>query len=53
MGIYAAVLQAVGLLSGLGQLADPSRDRVGRALVDAELRARIRLRRSPATRADD
>jgi REP element-mobilizing transposase RayT len=53
MRIYAAVLHALGLLDGLGQLADPSRDRVGQALVDAELPAHIRLRRSPATRADD
>jgi hypothetical protein len=53
MGIYATVLQALGLLDGLGRLAGPSRDRVGQALVDAELPARIRLRHSPATRTDD
>ena len=43
MGIYAAVLQALGFLEGLDQLADPSRDEVGQALSSAELPKRIRM----------
>lgn len=46
IGIYAAVLQALGLLDGLGQLADPSRDAAGLALASDKLPERIRLRRS-------
>lgn len=53
IGIYAAVLQALGLLDRLGELADPSHDPVGQALADAELPARIRLRRPSAKRSDD
>ena len=47
LGIYAAVLQALGLLDGLGEIADIARDSVGQALVSAELPKRIRLKRSP------
>lgn len=43
MGIYTAVLQALGLLKGLEQLADPSRDEVGQALSSAELPKRVRM----------
>jgi transcriptional regulator with XRE-family HTH domain len=46
IGIYAAVLQALGLLYGLGELADISRDSVGQALASAELPKRIQLKRS-------
>jgi hypothetical protein len=53
IGIYAAVLQALGFLDRLGQLADPSHDPVGQALVDAQLPARIRLPRPSAKRSDD
>jgi hypothetical protein len=52
IGIYAAVLQALGLLEGLGQVADISQDSVGQALATAELPARARLRRPSAKRAD-
>jgi transcriptional regulator with XRE-family HTH domain len=52
MGIYAAVLQALGLLDGLGRIADISEDSVGQALASAELPARARLRR-PFTRRSD
>jgi hypothetical protein len=51
IGIYAAVLQALGLLEGLGAVADPSRDSVGQALVAAELPSRARMRR-PKGRTD-
>ena len=52
MGIYSAVLLALGLLDGLAQLADPARDPVGLALADAELPQRARIRRPKAERAD-
>ena len=52
IGIYAAVLQALGLLAPLGQLADISQDRVGQELSAAELPARTRLRRSSEKRSD-
>ena len=44
MGIYAAVLQALGLLSGLGDLAAPGQDEVGLSLADEALPKRVRLR---------
>lgn len=43
MGIYAAVLYALGLLEGVGRLADFAVDEVGRALADASLPKRVRL----------
>src|SRR5947207_14453305 len=42
IGIYAAVLQALGLLDGMGDIADISCDSVGQALATAELPARAR-----------
>lgn len=45
IGIYAAVLQALGLLEGLGMLADPSRDEAGIAIASGKLPERMRLRR--------
>ncbi|MGA3003488.1 MAG: helix-turn-helix domain-containing protein [Acetobacteraceae bacterium] len=45
IGIYAAVLQALGLLDGLGLLADPSKDEVGLAMASEQLPKRVRLRR--------
>lgn len=45
IGIYAAVLQALGLLEGLGGIADPSHDSVGQAMAAAELPSRARTRR--------
>jgi hypothetical protein len=44
VGIYAAVLQALGLLDGLGELADPSVDSVGQTMADESLPRRIRLK---------
>jgi len=46
MGIYASVLQALGLLDGLSQIADIGNDRVGQALASAELPKRIHLKRT-------
>jgi transcriptional regulator with XRE-family HTH domain len=45
IGIYAAVLQALGLLDGLGQLAEPGRDEVGLAIATERLPKRMRLPR--------
>jgi transcriptional regulator with XRE-family HTH domain len=45
IGIYAAVLNALGLLDGIGDLADFTHDTVGQALATAELPARARIRR--------
>lgn len=46
IGIYAAVLQALGLLESLGQVADPANDPVGQALADEALPQRVHLKRS-------
>jgi hypothetical protein len=46
IGIYAAVLQALGLLDGLLKVADAAQDTVGQALATAALPQRVRLRRS-------
>jgi flagellar motor component MotA len=46
MGIYAAVMHSLGLLDGLGQLADPSTDSVGQALANAFLPQRVRLKKA-------
>ncbi len=46
IGIYAAALHALGLLEGLGQLADPSRDSTGLALASENLPQRARLPRA-------
>jgi transcriptional regulator with XRE-family HTH domain len=45
IGIYAAVLQALGLLEGLGRVADISNDSVGQALASAELPKHVHLKR--------
>ncbi len=45
VGIYAGVLQALGLLDGLSQVADISHDRVGQALASADLPKRVHLKR--------
>lgn len=37
IGIYAGVLQALGLLAGLGQIADIGSDSVGQALASGDL----------------
>ncbi|NND73200.1 MAG: helix-turn-helix transcriptional regulator [Rhodothermales bacterium] len=45
IGIYASVLQALGLLDGLGDLADPSNDALGMSLASAGLPKRVRTPR--------
>jgi transcriptional regulator with XRE-family HTH domain len=47
VGIYAAVLQALGLLKGLELVADPGLDSEGLSIASANLPQRIRLRRPP------
>lgn len=44
LGIYAAVLQALGLLDRLAVVAAPSEDEVGLALAADDLPQRVRLK---------
>lgn len=44
LGIYAAVLFVLGLVDGLGNLADPSKDSVGQSIEERNLPTRVRLR---------
>jgi hypothetical protein len=53
IGIYGAVLLALGLLDGLGQIADIGQDKVGRALSAADLPLRSHIRRSKAKIQND
>lgn len=41
-GIYAAVLNALGLLDGLASLANPASDKVGMEISSTNLPGRIR-----------
>lgn len=52
IGIYASVLLALGLLDGLGQIADISNDRVGQALASAALPKHVHLKRPAETSHD-
>ncbi len=52
IGIYAAVLLALGLLDGLGEVADIGNDQVGQALASAELPRRVRLKRTSGMTGD-
>lgn len=52
IGIYAAVLQALGLLNELGDLADLARDKAGLALSSEKLPKRARLRPRDASHGD-
>jgi transcriptional regulator with XRE-family HTH domain len=45
IGIYAAVLQALGLLDGLGTLAEAYKDEAGLAIASDNLPKRARLPR--------
>lgn len=44
IGIYASVLQALGLLNGLEDVADIARDEVGQSLASASLPKRVHLK---------
>ena len=52
IGIYASVLQALGLLDGLGDVADIAQDEVGQSLASANLPKRVHLkgRTGPSSR---
>jgi hypothetical protein len=52
IGIYAGVLQALGLLEELSQVADISNDRVGQSLASAELPKHVHPKRSPGSSRD-
>ena len=52
IGIYAGVLQALGLLDGLSQVADISNDSIGQALTSADLPKHIHLKRPPGSSRD-
>lgn len=52
IGIYAAVLQALGLLDGLLEIADAARDTVGQSLATAALPQRVRLPRGGGGKGD-
>jgi hypothetical protein len=45
MGIYAGVMQALGLLEGLTNVADISNDSVGQALASSDLPKHVHLKR--------
>lgn len=49
MGIYAAVLNGLGLIDGLALVADISHDKVGQDLAEMALPKRARLPRKPGS----
>jgi transcriptional regulator with XRE-family HTH domain len=49
IGIYAAVLHALGLLDRLSQVADIAHDEAGQALANAQLPKHIHLKRPRAS----
>lgn len=53
IGIYAGVLQALGLLDGLSQVADIGNDVVGQSLASADLPKRAHPKRSPGSIRSD
>lgn len=52
IGIYAAVLHALGLLDALGQIADIGNDSVGQALASADLPKHIHVKRPAGSSRD-
>jgi transcriptional regulator with XRE-family HTH domain len=46
IGIYASVLQTLGLLDGLADVADPAKDEVGLRLSSGQLPERVRSPKS-------
>ncbi|MBX3139201.1 MAG: helix-turn-helix transcriptional regulator [Trueperaceae bacterium] len=53
MGIYASVLQALGLLENLGKLAGPGVDEIGLAHAEQALPRRARSKRNTSKGASD
>ena len=52
IGIYASVLQALGLLEGLSQIADIGNDSVGQALASADVPKHVHLKRPAGPSGD-
>lgn len=52
IGIYAGVLQALGLLDGLSQIADIGNDTVGQSLASAALPKHVHLKRTAGPSRD-
>ena len=52
IGIYAGVLQALGLLDGLSRIADIGNDNVGQALASAQLPRHVHLKRPAGSSRD-
>lgn len=52
IGIYASVLQVLGLLEGLNQIADIGNDSVGQALASADLPKHVHLKRPAGSSRD-
>jgi hypothetical protein len=52
IGIYASVLNALGLLDGLASIASPAHDQVGSALASEALPKRARLKRAISAKND-
>jgi hypothetical protein len=52
VGIYAGVLQALGLLDALSQIADIGNDPVGQALASAALPKHVHLKRPGGSSRD-
>lgn len=52
ISIYAGVLQALGLLDGLSQIADIGNDPVGQAMARAELPKHVHLKRNAGPARD-
>lgn len=52
LGIYASVLFALGLVEGLGNLADPATDAIGRSIEERNLPKRVRLTGSRPKKTD-
>lgn len=52
VGIYAGVLQALGLLDGLSEVADIANDSVGQALASADLPRHVHIKRTAGPSRD-
>jgi hypothetical protein len=52
VGIYAGVLQALGMLDGLTKIADISNDPVGQALASANLPKHVHFKRPRKSSSD-
>src|SRR5215470_9887413 len=51
MAIYATILFVLGMVDRLGELASPANDRIGQALADEQLTARVYQARSADVQA--